>query len=149
MFRHSKCLGFPGGSDGKESACQCRRPGFDPWIWKMPWRREWQPTSVFLPGEFHEQRSMASCSPRGLKRVGHGWINNTHYWSSLKAILYKNFMKKNPYQLFLVIPFVTKIHRHPHCCCCLVAKLCLTNLWQKSQRCRYCKSQPSAPSTFC
>ena len=36
--------GFPGGSDGKEeSACQCRRPGFDLWVRKIPWRREWQP----------------------------------------------------------------------------------------------------------
>ena len=48
--------GFPGGSDGKESTCQCRRPRFDRWIAKIPWRREWQPTPVFLPGESHEQR---------------------------------------------------------------------------------------------
>ena len=32
---------------------QCRRPGFDPWVWKIPWRREWLLTPVFLPGEFH------------------------------------------------------------------------------------------------
>ena len=32
---------------------QCRRPGFDPWVGMVPWRREWQPTLVFLPGEFH------------------------------------------------------------------------------------------------
>ena len=47
--------GFPGGSDGKESACNGRRPGFDSWVWKMPRRREWLPTRVFLPGEFHGQ----------------------------------------------------------------------------------------------
>ena len=47
---------------------QYRRPRFDPWVRKMPWRREWQPTLVFLPGEFHGQRSLAgSCSPWGLK----------------------------------------------------------------------------------
>jgi len=34
---------------------QCRRPGFAPWVRKIPWRREWQPTPVFLPGEFHGQ----------------------------------------------------------------------------------------------
>ena len=44
-------LPLPCSSDGKESACQCRRPGFDPWVEKIPWRREWQPTPVFLPGE--------------------------------------------------------------------------------------------------
>ena len=40
----------------KKHACQCRRherPGFDPWVGKIPWRREWQPTEVFLPGESH------------------------------------------------------------------------------------------------
>ena len=49
--------GIPAGSDGKESACQCRRCGFDPWVRKTPWRRAWQPTPVCLPGESHGQRS--------------------------------------------------------------------------------------------
>ena len=43
---------------GKKSACQCRRyrrPGFSPWVGKMPWRKKWQPTLVFLPGKFHWQ----------------------------------------------------------------------------------------------
>ena len=58
--RSSNCLfqGFPGGSDDKESACQCRRPRFNPWVGKIPWRRKWQPTPVFLPGEFHRQRTL-------------------------------------------------------------------------------------------
>ena len=58
--------GFPGGPVVKESACQCRRhkePGFDPWVGKMPWKRAWQPTAVFLPGESHGQRSLVGCSP--------------------------------------------------------------------------------------
>ena len=38
---------------GKESTCQCRRPGFDPWVRNIPWRRKWQPTPVFLPGKSH------------------------------------------------------------------------------------------------
>ena len=45
-------LGFPGGSAGKESTCS-GQPGFDPWVGKIPWRREWLPTPVFLLGEFH------------------------------------------------------------------------------------------------
>ena len=43
--------GFPGGANGKESACQCRRlkrRRFDPWVEKMPWRRAWPPTPVFF-----------------------------------------------------------------------------------------------------
>ena len=46
---------------------QCRRPGFDPWVRKMPWRRKWQPTPVFLPGESHGQKSLMDCSPWGCK----------------------------------------------------------------------------------
>ena len=41
----------------KRICLQCERPGFNPWIGKIPWRREWQPTPVFLPREFHGQRA--------------------------------------------------------------------------------------------
>ena len=54
--------GFPGGSVGRVYLL-CGRPGFDPWVRKMPWRREWLPTVVFLPGKFHGQRSLEGCSP--------------------------------------------------------------------------------------
>ena len=56
---------FPGSASGKESACQCRRHkrwGFNPWVRKIPWRRKWQPTLVFLPGEPHGQRSLVGYS---------------------------------------------------------------------------------------
>ena len=43
-------LWLPWSLSGKESACQCRRHRFGPWLGKMPWRREWEPTPVFLPG---------------------------------------------------------------------------------------------------
>ena len=56
-------MGFTGGSDGKRIYLQHRRPGFDPWIGKTPWRREQQPTPVFLPGEFYGQRSLVGYSP--------------------------------------------------------------------------------------
>ena len=46
------------------------RPGFDSWVGKIPWRRNWQSTPAFLPGESHGQRSLAGCSPRGY-RVRH------------------------------------------------------------------------------
>ena len=57
---------------GKESACQCRRcrrHGLDPWVGKIPRRRTWQPTLVFLPGKFHGQRSLVGYQPWGHKRV--------------------------------------------------------------------------------
>ena len=49
---------------GKEPACQhrrCKRHGFDPWVRNIPWRRKWQPTPVFLPGESHGQKSIVGC----------------------------------------------------------------------------------------
>ena len=64
--------GFPGGANGKESACQCRRlkrRRFDPWVEKMPWRRAWPPTPVFLPGESHGQRNLAGSGPWGHKEL--------------------------------------------------------------------------------
>ena len=51
----------------KESACQCRRCWFDPWVGKIPHMRAWRPTPVLLPGESHGQRSLVGCSPWGCK----------------------------------------------------------------------------------
>ena len=59
-------VGFPGGASAKEPACQCRRHKrreFDLWVGKVPWRKAWQPTPVFLPGEPHGQRKLAGYSP--------------------------------------------------------------------------------------
>ena len=46
-----------------------RRPGFNPWVGKIPWRRKWQPNPVFLPGESHGQRSLVGYSPWGHKEL--------------------------------------------------------------------------------
>ena len=46
-----------------------RRPGFNPWVGRILWKREWQPTSVFLPGESHGQSSLAGHSPWGCKET--------------------------------------------------------------------------------
>ena len=61
---------FHGSSDHKTICLQRGRPGFNPWVGKIPWRREWQPTPVFLPEKSHEQRSLAGCSPRDHKELG-------------------------------------------------------------------------------
>ena len=60
--------GFPGIASNKAITCQCRRHkrrGFEPWVGKIPWRRAWQSTPVFLPGESHGQRSLVGYSPWG------------------------------------------------------------------------------------
>ena len=56
---------FPMWLSGKESTCRCRRPGFNPWVGKISWRREWQPPPGFLPGKPRGQKSLVSYSPRG------------------------------------------------------------------------------------
>ena len=60
---------FTGGSAGKESTCNAGNPGFNSWVGKIPWRREWPPTPIFLPGEFHGQRSLVGYM--GSQRVRH------------------------------------------------------------------------------
>ena len=66
----------------KEPACQCRRHkrlGFSPWVGKIPWKRAWQPTPVFLPGESHGQRSLVGYSPIESPKVIHDWSDkHTH-----------------------------------------------------------------------
>ena len=61
------CWGFPGGSDGKD--CLQWRPGFNPWVGKIPWRRKWLPTAISLPGKSHGQRSLTGYSPWGCKEL--------------------------------------------------------------------------------
>ena len=61
---------LPRWRSSKESAClsgRCKRWGFDPSS-KIPWSRKWQPIPVFLPGKFHEQRSLVGYSPWGHKK---------------------------------------------------------------------------------
>ena len=71
-----KLGGFPDGASGKELACWCRGDirdvGSVPGLGRYPWKRACQPTPVFLPGESHEQRSLAGYVQfTGLQRVEH------------------------------------------------------------------------------
>ena len=63
--------GFSGGTSGQESACQdwAPRDRFNPWVGKIPWRRTWQPTLVFLPEKSHGQRSLVGYNPWGRKEL--------------------------------------------------------------------------------
>ena len=65
-------FGHSFGASGKEPICQCRRHKrlrFEPWVRKILWRRTWQPTPVFMPREFHRQRSLAGNSTWGHKEA--------------------------------------------------------------------------------
>ena len=52
---------------------QCGRPGFNPWVGKIPWKRTWQPTPVFLPGESPQTEEPGGLQSMGSQKVGHDW----------------------------------------------------------------------------
>ena len=87
-------LGFSGHSDSKES-CNAGdlglSPGLIPWVRKIPWRKNWLPTLVFLPGEFHGQRSLVGYSPWGHKEWIAEWLTLS---LSLQFIVKYHFPKK-------------------------------------------------------
>ena len=73
-------MGFPGGSVVKNPPAmqETQETRFNPWVSKIPWKRKWQPTPVFLPGKSHGQRSLAGYSPCGYK-VRHDLVTeHTH-----------------------------------------------------------------------
>ena len=65
------CMSVPCGSDGKESACNAGDPGSIPGLGRPPWRREWQPTPVFLPGESHGRKEPGRLQSIESQRVQH------------------------------------------------------------------------------
>ena len=88
---------FPGGSDGKKICLQCGRPGFDPWVGKKPWRRAWQPTPVFLPGESPWTEEPGRLQSMGSQRVRHDWVTKHTHTHTHTHILQLN-KKKNQLQ---------------------------------------------------
>ena len=76
---------------------QCGRPRLDSWARKIPWRRKWQPTPVFLPGEFHGQRSLVGYSPWSCKELDMTERLTLHFtikW--LVELLFLNDLKMLP-----------------------------------------------------
>ena len=121
--------GFPGGASGKESPRQWRRPKsceFDRWVGKTPGRSKWQPTPVFLSGEFHGQRSLAGgLQSTGSQRVGHDWVQRMMHVSDWGATPYAFTIKS--WSVLLVIkkenlkvpPSIPLPHRQQISCFCI------------------------------
>ena len=81
---------LPGWLSGTDFTCQCRRQRFDPWVKKIPRRRQWQPTAVFLPGKSHGQRSLAGYSSWG-HRAGDNLETEPEHDSAYVAYLKQVF----------------------------------------------------------
>ena len=79
----------PGSSDGKSVCLQCRRPEFDPWVGKIPWRRKWQPTPSILAWKIPWTEEPGRLQSMGSQRVGHDWATSlslfltphSHQWT--------------------------------------------------------------------
>ena len=84
---------FPGGSAVKNLPAM-QEMCFDPWIGKIPWRRKWQPTPVFLPGTSHGQRSLVGYSPWGHKESDITEVTQNWLWYAILRIFIK-IIKKN------------------------------------------------------
>ena len=108
---------------GKESTCQCRRHErcrFDPWIAKIPWRK-WQPTPVFLPGKFHEQRSLVGYSPWGCKELD--TTEHTHLFSGSMDSLILGISYKQNHQKCVCFLLIAKFSRFIHVIAYSIASL--------------------------
>ena len=88
---------FSGDSDGKESACNTGDPDSVSGLRRSPWRRDWPPTPVFLPGEFHGQGSLVGYSPWGFKEQ--------HYW----ATNFLNLCKAIKEIEFIILKLLSKL----------------------------------------
>ena len=91
FITHLRCSRW---HSGKESACQyrrCKRPGFEPWVGKIPWSRKWQLTPVFLPGKSHGERSPAGSKELDMTEHTH---THTHAYCTLMPyiMLYSNYV---------------------------------------------------------
>ena len=114
--------GLPRWLSGKESACQCRRHRFNPWVGKIPWRRKWQPSPVFLPGNSID-RGAWWATVRGVAE------SDTTEQLSTHACIPKHWS--------LEVEWLTggtdqSINGSPLCCCrccCYVASVVSNSVW--------------------
>ena len=90
-------MGLPGDSVVKNlpASRRCKRHGFNPWVRKIPWRREWLPSPVFLPGESHGQRNLARVTKSQTQLLTHTYPHVPKAFSSrVKPILNSSKGKK-------------------------------------------------------
>ena len=96
-------------SSGKQPTCQggrCKRHRFDPWVGKIPWRRDWQPTPVFVPEEFCGQRSLVGYSPWvAQSRTWLKWLS-MHCIPILWLVFSKHFVMIILYRIFIFTKWV-------------------------------------------
>ena len=107
--------GLPWLLSDKESACQCRRCGCDPSVSKIPCRRKWQPTPIFLPRKSHGQRSLTGYSPwdcQGSDMAGHSTAAAAA-WTKIQPLKMKRTIDEVWLRNLTLVTVVTMNHKEP------------------------------------
>ena len=119
---------------GKESTCQRRRCRLHPWVGKIPWRRKWQPTPVFLPGKSHGQRSLMGYNLWDRRESD----MTEQLWACTHTpVMYEIFLYRVLSLFFYISRFglASKIKRFILCIfCCLLSCYLLMNAFQKKRK---------------
>ena len=121
-FQLQHMQNFPHGSGGKEPTCQWtrhKRSRFDPWAGKVPWRRAWQPTPVFLPGKSSWTEEPGGLQSIALQRVRHDWSDLAQH-STANAICQncssEATQRQNVTQFFFKLTLlISQFCRERHC----------------------------------
>ena len=79
-------------SSGKEHAFQCKRCGFDPRVGKIPWKRKWQPTPIFLSGKFHGQRSLMDYIVHGVSK-SQKWVSMHSWFDTINRVYHMEYIR--------------------------------------------------------
>ena len=113
-------VGFPGGTSGKESACECRRHkrhGFDPWVRKIPWRRKRQPTPIFFTWRIPWTKEPGGPQSMGMQRVRQWLTKHTPKFWQLelnRLVSYDFFLTKwHMWIINIYIIFSKNLLNHP------------------------------------
>ena len=103
-FMSIECpFGLPWWLRGLSICLHCGRPGLDPWVGQIPWRRQWQPTPVLLPGESHGRRSLVGYSPWGRKESD---TTERLHFMSIESVTLSNRLFLCCHPILLLLPSV-------------------------------------------
>ena len=121
---HSTILGFPWWHRWQRIHLHWGRPGFDPWVRKIPWRRLWQPIPVFLPGESPWTEKPGGLQYMGLQRVGHNWGTNTFFNIVESYLSFCDWLAFMPDYFIMYINYIVCL-----CFCLFVFKFLFKYSW--------------------